>query len=213
MHLIRVLIADDHPLFREGLRAILSVEPDLTVVGEAADGHAAQSLAKQLYPDVLLLDLNMPGPAVAETVTAVYAYSPGTAVLVLTAYDDVTYIQQALTAGVSGYVLKGETPKVLMQAIHMVQEGGKWFSQPILEKLVHWQKNRVAPHSVISFTEREREILALIAQGWNNDCIAVKANLAEQTVRNYVSRIYTKLGVCSRAEAIVKAREQGLGGP
>jgi DNA-binding NarL/FixJ family response regulator len=181
---IRVLLADDHPLVRAGVRAALMTESDVTLVGEATDGYQAWRLCQELAPDVLLLDLNMPGPAPVETATYVRERHPGTKVLVLSAYDDDAYVRGLVGAGVAGYVLKDEAPEVVVNAVRAVVRGGTWFSRPVVEKL--------------------------IACGWSNAHIAAELSLAEQTVRNYASRVYAKLEVSSRTEAMIRAREYDL---
>ena len=203
---IRVLLADDHPLVRTGLRTTLSAEADLELVGEATDGNETQRLCQELQPDVLLLDLNMPGPTPVETVNSVRQHNPHLKVLVLTAYDDEIYIRSIVAAGAVGYVLKDEAPEVLVHAIRTVFRGGSWFSSHLMERLVQ-KKGEPRPVEAEDLSQRERQILTCIGQGWDNARIASELNLAEQTVRNYVSRIYFKLGVSNRAEAIVWARE------
>jgi DNA-binding NarL/FixJ family response regulator len=201
---IRVLLADDHPLVRAGIRSVLTAEEDIALVGEAADGDQVQRLCQELEPDILLLDLNMPGPPPFETVAYLRQHCPAVKVLVLTAYDDDAYVRGLTAAGVAGYVLKDEAVETVVRAIRVVVQGKSWFSQPVVEKLVRLKTEEAV------LTDRERQILSLIAQGRNNSQIAVELDLAEQTVRNYVSQIYTKLGVDTRVQAVVWARERGL---
>jgi DNA-binding NarL/FixJ family response regulator len=201
---IRVLLADDHPLVRAGIRSVLIAEEDIALVGEAVDGDQVQRLCQELEPEILLLDLNMPGPSPFETVAYLRQHCPAVKVLVLTAYDDDAYVHGLMRAGVAGYVLKDEATETVVRAIRLVVQGKSWFSQPVVEKLV-----RLKTEEAI-LTDRERQILSLIAQGRDNSQIAVELDLAEQTVRNYVSRIYTKLGVDTRVQAVVWARERGL---
>lgn len=200
---IRVLLADDHSLLRIGIRTILAAEPDLIWVGEATCSNQVQSLCQELQPDVLLLDLNMPGFAPTETVIFLREYCPAMKILILTAYDDDVYVRNVVGNGVMGYVLKDEAPETVVQAIRAVAEGKTWFSQPIIEKLVRLKS------SSPTLTDREQQILRLIAQGRDNIRIAMELNLAEQTVRNYISHIYAKLEVNSRPKAVIWAREHG----
>ena len=201
---IRVLLADDHPLVRTGLRTTLSSEVDIDLAAEATDGNETQSLCRKLQPDVLLLDLNMPGPSPYETIAYLREHCPATKALILTAYDDDAYVRGLAAAGVMGYVLKDEAPETVIQAIRAVMQGRMWFSQPVVEKLA-CQKMEDS-----LLTEREQQILRLIARGLDNVQIAVELGLAKQTVRNYVSRIYACLELNSRTETIVWARERGL---
>ena len=208
---IRVLLADDHPLVRAGMRAVLTAEEDVALVGEATTGQEVQRLCPELKPDVLLLDLNMPGPSSPfETVAYLREHCAETRVLILTAYDDDAYIHGLMAAGAAGYVLKDEAAEAVVGAIRAIAEGGTWLSRPVAEKLAHPGTGEDAQAQTAGLTDREREIVRLMAQGWDNARIAGELNLAEQTVRNYVSRIYTKLGVTSRVQAAVWARERGL---
>ncbi len=207
---IRVLLADDHPLIRAGIRTILTQEGSLTLVGEAENGSKAQRLCTELLPDVLLLDLNMPGPPASETVAHLREHCPHTKVLVLSAYDDDAYIRGSVAAGAVGYVLKDEAEEVVVGAIRSVMDGRVWFSQSVLEKLAHWKTEELAGVEEVALTGQDRRILALIARCRDNAQIAREMGLAEQTIRNRVSHIYRKLQVASRGEAIVWARERGL---
>src|SRR5215216_249311 len=200
---IRVLLADDHPFVRAGLRATLETEPDVLVVGEVADGDEAQRQCQALRPDVLVLDLNMPGSPATATVASVRELSPPVRVVVLTGYED-AYVRDLIAAGIGGYVLKDEAPETLVQAIRSVVSGGTWFSQPVVAQLV-----RPAPTGP-PLTEREGQLLRLISRGWDNARIAAEVHLQQDTVRNYVSRLYAKLGVQTRAEAIVWARDHDV---
>jgi DNA-binding NarL/FixJ family response regulator len=203
---IRVVLADDHPLVRVGIRTALAASDDVLLVGEAADGEAALCVLAEHPCDVLLLDLNMPGLKPLDTVTAVRDRYPATKILVLSAHDDAAYVRSLVAAGVSGYVLKDEALEALVRAIGTVHGGGTWFSYPVIEKLVR-PSAPDRPHEVV-LTERDRSILTMIARGWDNRRIAADLHLAEQTVRNYISRLYDVLHVHSRAEAIVWTREQ-----
>jgi DNA-binding NarL/FixJ family response regulator len=205
---IRVLLADDHPLIRAGLRTTLEIEDDITVAGEALDGDDAQRQCAALHPDVLVLDLNMPGSTAVETLASVRSSCPGTRVLMLTAYDDDAYVRGLVQAGAMGYVLKDEAPEALVQAVRSVAHGGSWFSQQVVAHLVHQTAPDARHHP--NLTQRELQIVQLIARGWDNARIAGELSLGEQTIRNYVSRLYGKIGVQTRAEAVVWARDNEM---
>lgn len=207
---IRVLLADDHPLMRKGIRTSLEEESDIMVVGEAADGQAAQRMSQRLQPDVLLLDLSMPGPSALETMNYLYQHCPTVKIVILTAHDDEVYMRHLIAAGAAGYVLKDETDETLVHAIRVIMSGDQWFSRSVVEKLSHVHEAHAGQELALRLTDREQEILMMIAQGLSNAVIASRLDLAEQTVRNYASRLYTALGVRSRAEAIVWAKERGL---
>lgn len=207
---IRVVLADDHPVVRSGIRAALEAEGDIEVVGEAGDGQEAQQLTVSLAPDILLLDLNMPGPKATDTISYVREHSPTTKVIMLTAHDEDAYIRAVMRAGVTGYLLKEEAVDTVVKAVRAVRKGAAWYSQEIAERFVQWQFNREPEIEDANLTARERQLLTLVAKGWDNARIAAELGLAEQTVRNYTSTIYDKLGVHSRAEAIVWARERGF---
>src|SRR5215216_4914736 len=179
---IRVLLADDHPFVRAGLRATLETEPDVLVVGEVADGDEAQRQCQALRPDVLVLDLNMPGSPATATVASVRELSPPVRVVVLTGYED-AYVSDLIAAGVGGYVLKDEAPEALVQAVRSVVGGGTWLSQPVVAQLVR----RCAGPAPTGprLTEREGQLLRLIARGWDNARIGAEVNLTQHTVRNY----------------------------
>lgn len=208
---VRVVLADDHPIVRHGINDILSNDTLIDIVGEAGDGFEAQSVCKQCNPDVLLLDLSMPGPQLTELINGVKAASKDTKILVLSAHDDDVYVREAIKVGVEGYLLKEEAPEVVAKAVHTVHKGSTWFSQPIVEKLVKWQFGSRSEVDEINLTKREKEILGLLSKGNNNEKIAKALGLAEQTIRNYVSTIYEKIDVHSRAEAVVWAVERGFG--
>ena len=208
--LIRVALADDHPLVRAGIRAALADETDLHAVGEAATGYEALRLCRELQPDVLVLDLSMPGPLPLEVMSAVRAHCPALKVLVLSAYDDDAYVRGVVGAGAVGYLLKDEAPDTVVDAIRTVMAGGTWFNQAVLAKLGGSPPEVSLPAKVEWLTGREREVLEAMTRGWDNARIAAEVHLAEQTVRNTISRIYAKLGVRSRAEALLWAQEHGL---
>ncbi len=209
---IRVLVADDHPVFRYGMRAILGAQPDTEIVGEAVDGEEAVSLAAELDPDVILMDVNMPGVNGIEAARRILEASPQTGILMLTMFEDDASIFAAMRAGARGYVLKGADGEETVRAIRSVAGGEAIFGPGIARRLTRFF---AAPASKVEafpeLTDREREILAFIAGGYTNTAIAEALYLSPKTVRNYVSSIFTKLQVLDRAQAIVRARQAGLG--
>lgn len=207
---IRVLLADDHPLLRTGLRAALAPEDDIALVGEAADGREAQRLAQELQPDVLLLDVSMPGPPAFETVAHVREHCPATKVLIVTAYDNPALIQGMLAAGVAGYLLKDEPNAVVVQAIRIVAQGGTWVSRPVLEVLVQPKSAGVVEEEAPALTDQELDVLRLMVTAKGDAEIGQALNLSERTVRRYLRSVYNKLGVNTRVEAAVRAVQLGL---
>jgi DNA-binding NarL/FixJ family response regulator len=210
---IDILLADDHAHFRAGIRALLLTEADVAVVGEATTGDEAVERAAALQPDVILMDLNMPGVHGIEATRRIVFSSPHIAVLVLSMFEDDDSVFAALQAGARGYLLKGAPKVELVRAIRAVSSGEAIFGPSIARRLMSYfaAVHKVTPaHSFPELTEREREILALIAQHQSNSAIARHLTLREKTVRNYVSNICAKLQVVDRAEAIIRAREAGL---
>jgi DNA-binding NarL/FixJ family response regulator len=210
---IRILVADDHGGFRAGLAALLSTEPGLNLVGEASDGGEAVDRVLKLQPDVVLMDLGMPGVDGVTATRRILETSPHVAVLVLTmaANDDAVF--DALRAGARGYLLKGADRGELTRAINAVAAGEAIFGPEIARRLMqHFASPAAAPASPFpELSEREHEILELIARGLANREIADRLVIAPKTVRNHVSNIFGKLQVRDRAEAVVRAREAGLG--
>jgi len=208
---IRILIADDHPVFRFGLKALLTTEPDLEVVGEAPTGKDAVALAIELAPDVILMDINMPDLNGIEATHQIIQSHPNTGILIISMIDDDT-VFSAMRAGARGYMLKGSEGDATVQAIRIVAEGGTIFSPGIAERVIaYFSGGQHKPDLFPELTDREREILGLIAQGLTNQAIADRLVLSPKTVRNQVSEIYSKLQVVSRGEAVAKARDAGLG--
>lgn len=211
MEPLRILIADDHPLFRFGMRTRLDAEPDLVVVGEAGTGEEAITLAGSLAPHVVLMDLNLPGMSGIAATRAIREAHPHIGVVVVTMFDDDS-VFAAMRAGARGYLLKGAEAEEMVGAIRAIAHGEAIFSPSVAQRLLGYFS---VPHpraqlALPELTERERAVLALLARGYTNAAIADQLVLSPKTVRNYVSSIFGKLQVADRAEAIVKARDAGL---
>ena len=211
---IRILLADDHRSFRSGLGALLGTVADFALVGDADSGEAAVEAAAAHQPDVVVMDLNMPGIDGIEATRRIVATSPHIAVLVLSMYEDDDQVFGALKAGARGYLLKGADRGELVRAIRGVASGEAIFGPAIARRLVAFFAARPAVEAAVfpELTEREREILDMVARGMNNGEITDRLVLSPKTVRNHVSNIFSKLQVADRAQAIVRAREAGLGG-
>ena len=208
---IRILLADDHTLFRDGLRALFNSLPDTEVVGEAASGGDAIRLAEELQPDVILMDIQMPGVNGIEATRKIVQTSPHIGVIVVTMFEDDDSVFAAMRAGARGYVLKGASQEEMLRAIRAVAQGDAQFGADIAARLMNFFAAPRPPQIFPELTDREREVLALIAQGHNNSEIARKLVISVKTVRNHVSNIFSKLQVADRAQAIIQAREAGLG--
>jgi DNA-binding NarL/FixJ family response regulator len=211
---LRILIADDHPLFRKGLQTLLGTVPDVELVGEATTGADAVAQALALQPDVVLMDLQMPGGSGVAATREIVGASPTTRILVVTLFEDDDSVFLALRAGARGYVLKDTDEEELVRAIRAVANGEAIFSPAIATRVLAYfaAPRRDAPPQVFpTLTEREREILHLIARGRANPVIARELGLSPKTVANHVSNIFGKLQVADRAEAIIRAREAGMG--
>ncbi len=214
MENIRVLIADDHTLFREGLRALLASVSEINVVGEAASGQEALDKAGDLQPDVILMDIQMPDLNGIEATRRILRTHPHIGIIMLTMFQDDDSVFAAMRAGARGYVLKGADQSVLLRAVRAVANGESLFSPEIAKRLMHFFANLspAAPAEVFpELTAREREILTLIAQGDTNAEIAAQLTLSIKTVRNHVSNIFSKLQVADRVQAAIRAREAGFG--
>lgn len=208
---IRVLIADDHPVVRTGIKTLLKKETDLHVVGEIGEGAQVESLTRQWRPDVLVLDVNMPGLDPVATTRYLKRQYPALHILVLTAYDDDAYVNGLLSAGASAYLLKEEALETLVAAIRAVARGESWLSQRIAGRLARKalaRTERAAEPEPL--TPREREVLRLLALGLSNDEIAERLVVTKRTVQNHVSNIYGKLRLDSRAEAVLYAIRHGI---
>jgi DNA-binding NarL/FixJ family response regulator len=210
----RILIADDHPLFRHGVRALLEATADLTVCSEATSGDEAVVQAGTLQPDVILMDIHMPGLNGIEATRRILSADPGMYILILTMFEDDASVFTAMRAGARGYILKDAQKEDLLRDIRAVASGEAIFSPAIASRMLAFFNNAhpVTPAQAFpELTEREREILGLIAQGLSNGEIAARLVLSTSTIRNYITSIFSKLQVADRAQAIVKARDAGLG--
>jgi DNA-binding NarL/FixJ family response regulator len=211
---LRVLIADDHPVFRQGLRAVLAGADGMEVVGETASGEDAVAAAAELQPDVVAMDLHMPGLNGVEATRRIMADSPHVAVLVVTMLEDDDSVFAAMRAGARGYLLKDADQTQIIDAIRSLSRGEVVFGPTIADRVLIYFASPLLLKPVVPFpelTEREREVLHLIAQGLSNYAIAGRLFLSGKTVRNHISNIFSKLQLADRAEAIVRAREAGLG--
>jgi DNA-binding NarL/FixJ family response regulator len=212
---IRILIADDHPLFRDGLRGLLDSVTDTEVVGEATTGDEAIAQASTLQPDIVLMDIKMPGTNGIEATREIVHTSPHIGILVVTMFEDDDFVFAAMRAGARGYILKGANQAEMLRAIRAVANGEVIFGPAIAQRVISFLST---PHPATparlfpELTERETEVLALIARGHTNDQIADELFLSLKTVRNHVSNIFSKLQVADRAQAVIRAREAGLGG-
>lgn len=205
--MIKILLASNRPLIRAGIRATLATKEDLTLVSESTNCHEAKQQSREFEPDLLLLDLDMPSFSLAEFM--VYLHQHCLKVRVLLLASDAIHARALIATGVAGYVLKEEPTEVVVRAIYIVAQGDTWFSRSVIGQLVQVQDEPVQIEN-LPLSNQERKILVMIAKGWDNTHIAAELCLAKQTVRNYVSRIYPKLSVRSRTEAIVWARRWGL---
>lgn len=206
----RVLVVDDHPLYREGLVGLLGTTDDLIVVGQAADGIEAVRLAAESSPDVVVMDVTMPELNGIEATRQIVAAAPHVRVLVLTMADDAG-VADAVAAGARGYVVKSSTPASTLAAIRSVAHGDIIFSASLASRLSTMVADGRSREPFVELTTREREALDLLAKGWDNPRIARHLGIADKTVRNLVSIILVKLQVAHRADAIEKARQAGLG--
>lgn len=211
---IQLLIVDDSQPFRVGLRALIKATADLQLAGEAVNGREAIAFAERLQPDVILMDLHMPDVNGLEATRQIVNTSPHIAILVLTMVDDDESIFAAMQAGARGYLLKGASKSEILRAIRDVAAGAAIFSPAIAGRMIDYfgriQEHKLA-YAFPELTEREREILRLMAQHQTNQKIAQELHLSPKTVRNYTSNVFAKLQVADRAEAIIRAQQAGLG--
>ena len=214
---IKLMIADDHRLFREGIKALLAVTDDIEIVGEAEDGESALARCQELQPDVILMDIKMPGLNGIRASEHILQTQPQTRIIMLTMLEDDASVFNAMRVGARGYLLKGADPNEVLSVIRAVAEGQALFGPAIATRLMNYFKELGSKSGSTEtltlfpeLTERELEILRLISQGLNNPEIAQKLVLSPKTVRNHITNIFSKLQVADRAQAIVRAREAGL---
>jgi DNA-binding NarL/FixJ family response regulator len=205
--MIRVLVVDDHPVVRQGLTAILRWEPDIDIVGEAADGREAVRLIRECGPDVVLLDLHLPELSGVEVMREMRPELPQVRFLVLTTYDADAYITPALAAGAQGYLLKDAAPEELARGIRSLMQGGAALQPGVAARLLERMSGTGGNEEL---SARELEVLRLLVAGDSNKAIAQRLILTENTVKSHLSHIFNKLGVQSRAEAVAVALQRGL---
>jgi DNA-binding NarL/FixJ family response regulator len=218
MDTIRLIIVDDHTLFREGLRALFSALPDIELVGEADNGETGASLVEKLQPDIVLMDIDMPKIGGVQAARAILSRNPAVGMVMVTMLEDDTSVFSSMRAGARGYVLKGAKPVELIQTIRAVAGGQALFSPAIATRIMRFFaeqgteiKDSVPEDTFPELTPRELEVLKLIAQGKRNNEIAETLVISDKTVRNHITSIFSKLQVADRAQAIIKARDAGLG--
>ena len=212
---IEILVVDDHKLFREGLAALLNAAPETAVVGEAGTGDEALAQVQALAPDVVLMDIQMPDMNGIEATRRLLDKQPDIGVIMLTMLEDDDSLFAAMCAGARGYILKGADKAEVLRTVQAVAEGQALFGPAIASRLTHFfRRGGEVEAAIVPFpelTDREREVLALIAEGLNNSQIARRLHITTKTVSNHISNVFNKLQVADRAQAIVKARDAGLG--
>jgi DNA-binding NarL/FixJ family response regulator len=214
--LVRVVVVDDHPLFRQGIGALIRDSAETDLVGEGASGEDAVELCAQNQPDVVVMDVHMPGLGGVDATRRIMANHPDTAILMLTMMDEDESVFAAMRAGARGYVLKGAEPAEILRAVIAVANGQAIFGASVAQRLTRYFAAAAATPVLRPFTEltaREHEVLELMATGASNTAIASRLALSEKTVRNNVSNIFAKLRVADRAAAVARARDAGIGAP
>jgi DNA-binding NarL/FixJ family response regulator len=205
---IRVVIADDHNIVRKGIRELLSDEADIAVVGEARNGHEAVDLALALQPDVVVMDIAMPGLSGVEATRQIRAAAPGVRVLVLTAYDDDPYVYGLLDAGAAGYILKTAESREIVSAVRATATGQSVIDPAVAPRLIARLTQPTGKGDLL--TERELDVLRLAARGRTNKQIGAELAISDRTVQNHLANIYAKLGVASRTEAVTEGLQRDL---
>jgi DNA-binding NarL/FixJ family response regulator len=209
---IRVILVDDHAVVRKGIREFLEDEGDLRVVAEAADGETALALAAEYKPDLVVLDIQMPGISGIEVARRLRATGNAVGILILTAYDDDPFIMAGIEAGANGYVLKSAAPEEIVRAVRAVYEGKSAVDPAVASKLIQYLSGRstaAAGKAPETLTDRELEVLALVAQGLTNRAIGRKLGISDRTVQGHLANIFGKLGASSRTEAVIAAVKLG----
>jgi len=209
---IRVMVVDDHPVVRQGLRSLLSNYPDLILVGEAEGSPGALDLAERVAPDVILLDIRMPGTSGVETARLLCRQCPAAKILMLTSFDDQEYVAGALQAGAHGYILKSASDERLVSAVRAVYRGERVLSPTVMDRVVHefTEYSRERAQRQTGLSDDERRILHMLAAGASNPKIAAEMYLSETTVKRKLQDIFEKLGVTTRAQAAAEAVRRGL---
>lgn len=216
MDKIRVLVVDDHPIVREGLRSLLEAEDYIEIVGEASDGQEAVHKMLGLVPDVVLMDIRMAGMDGVEATRQIKQQNPSVKIVILTSYDDDEQVFEAIRSGASGYVLKDVHPDQLLRAIRTVADGYSLMSPPVARKVQSEFERLAKPRGAVTedeatpLTVRENEVLALIARGYNNREIAATLSISEKTVKTHISNIFAKLQITDRAQAVLYAARKGM---
>ncbi len=206
---IRIFLADDHAVVREGIRALLEQQADMRIVGEAGDGAEALARLPALAPDVLMMDMKMPGPSPVELIAQVRQRAPTCQVLVFTSYAEDSQVRDALEAGATGYLLKDSLRSDLVRAVREVAAGRAWLHPQAQRQMLAWMRRPASP--IDTLTARERSVLLALAEGMSNKMIARKLGLTEGTVKGYVSQVLDKLGVADRTQAALLAHRLGMG--